>query len=453
MLTETIHLLHTNDMHSHFENWPRILRFLSNKQIQYSESYTFDIGDAIDRLNPFTDATMGQGNVALMNDAHYDGVTIGNNEGLVLSHDAMNHLYDDADFDVILSNLKEEPNQTQPKWAQNYKIIQTAVGTKLAIFALTAPYDLTYPALGWYPQQIDETIDKLLPLLHQQADVVILLSHLGLPTDEHIGEKYDIDVIIGAHTHHLLPHGKLLNGSLLAAAGRYGENVGDITLSLSNHHILNKQAVTTPIYEIAESDEDYTLISGWLRNGQKLLEKKHVTTLPRDLTTDEQNYDALRALKKYFNVPAAMVSSGMFVDDLPKGDLSQYELLESMPHAINPMLITLTGQEIKTLFEEIDEQQSWLATLAMKGSGFRGKVFGYIRFSGIDRQRDGQILYQGKPLENQKQYNIATLDHYKWVPFFPIIQQAPAKIQLDILLRELMAQYYQEKYSDTKHAV
>lgn len=440
-------------MHSHFENWPRILRFLSNKQIQYSESYTFDIGDAIDRLNPFTDATMGQGNVALMNDAHYDGVTIGNNEGLVLSHDAMNHLYDDADFDVILSNLKEEPNQTQPKWAQNYKIIQTAVGTKLAIFALTAPYDLTYPALGWYPQQIDETIDKLLPLLHQQADVVILLSHLGLPTDEHIGEKYDIDVIIGAHTHHLLPHGKLLNGSLLAAAGRYGENVGDITLSLSNHHILNKQAVTTPIYEIAESDEDYTLISGWLRNGQKLLEKKHVTTLPRDLTTDEQNYDALRALKKYFNVPAAMVSSGMFVDDLPKGDLSQYELLESMPHAINPMLITLTGQEIKTLFEEIDEQQSWLATLAMKGSGFRGKVFGYIRFSGIDRQRDGQILYQGKPLENQKQYNIATLDHYKWVPFFPIIQQAPAKIQLDILLRELMAQYYQEKYSDTKHAV
>lgn len=453
MQTETIHLLHTNDMHSHFENWPRILRFLLDKQIQYPESYTFDIGDAIDRLNPFTDATMGQGNIALMNDANYDGVTIGNNEGLVLSHDAMNHLYDHADFDVLLSNLKEEPNQTQPKWAQNYKIITTGVGTKLAIFALTAPYDLTYPALGWYPQQVDDTIDQLLPLLRQKADVVILLSHLGLPTDEHIAEKYDIDVIIGAHTHHLLPQGKLVNDSLLAGAGRYGENIGDITLSLSNHHIFNKHATTIPTYELAEVDEDYSLISGWLHKGQSLLEKKYVTTLPRNLTIDEQNYDALRALKKYFNVPAAMVSSGMFVDDLSKGELSRYELLESMPHAINPMLITLTGQEIKTLFKEIDEQQNWLATLAMKGSGFRGKVFGYVRFSGIDRQRDGRILYQGKPLENQKQYKIATLDHYKWVPFFPVIQQAPAKIQLNILLRELMAQYYQEKYSGTQHAV
>ncbi|MGO2927424.1 MAG: bifunctional metallophosphatase/5'-nucleotidase, partial [Leuconostoc citreum] len=94
MATETIHLLHTNDMHSHIENWPRILRFLLQKKQAYQQSYTFDIGDAIDRLNPLTDATMGQANVQLMNGVHYDGVTIGNNEGLVLSHDAMNHLYD-----------------------------------------------------------------------------------------------------------------------------------------------------------------------------------------------------------------------------------------------------------------------------------------------------------------------------------------------------------------------
>lgn len=52
MTTETIHLMHTNDMHSHFENWPRIQRFLLEKQRNYTQSYTFDIGDAIDRLNP-----------------------------------------------------------------------------------------------------------------------------------------------------------------------------------------------------------------------------------------------------------------------------------------------------------------------------------------------------------------------------------------------------------------
>jgi len=46
---ETIHILHTNDIHSHLENWPRVSRFLHEKQRSYSEVVTFDIGDAIDR--------------------------------------------------------------------------------------------------------------------------------------------------------------------------------------------------------------------------------------------------------------------------------------------------------------------------------------------------------------------------------------------------------------------
>jgi len=449
MGTETIHLLHTNDMHSHFENWPRILRFLLEKQKTYTQSYTFDIGDAIDRLNPYTDATMGQGNIELMNEAHYDGVTIGNNEGLVLSHEAMNHLYDEANFDVLLGNLKEYPSLTQPTWAKNYKIITTNSGTKIAVLGLTAPYMLTYPSLGWKPYDVDETIGKLLPILRQKADVVVLLSHLGLPTDEHLGEKYDIDIIIGAHTHHLLEHGKMVSGTLLAAAGRYGNYVGDISLEISDDgQILSKKAVTTPTYEMSEDDEDYHLIHGLFKKGQTVLTTRYVTQLPRDITTDEQSYDAMRALKQYFDAPAAMLSTGMFVEDFPKGRLNQYELLESMPHAINPMLMTLKGQKIIELFEELDAQQEWLSTLAMKGSGFRGKIFGYMRFDGIDRQKNGQILYQGQTIKPHQNYQIATLDHYKWVPFFPVIQDAPVKIELRILLRELMAQYYKKKYSN-----
>jgi hypothetical protein len=44
-------------------------------------------------------------------------------------------------------------------------------------------------------------------------------------------------------------------------------------------------------------------------------------------------------------------------------------------------------------------------------------------------------------------YQIATLDHYKWIPFFPIIADAPSEIALNIILRELMADYYTDKYN------
>ncbi|TYC46759.1 bifunctional metallophosphatase/5'-nucleotidase [Leuconostoc litchii] len=443
-----IHLLHTNDIHSHFENWPRISRYLLEKQAEYDESLTFDIGDAIDRLHPLTEATLGTSNVMLMNRVHYDGVTIGNNEGLVFSHRAMNHLYDDANFDVLLANLKELPNSTQPQWAKNYKIIVANDGTKIGVIGLTAPYQLTYPALGWQPIAVDKTLEKYLPILRSQVDVILVLSHLGLPTDERIAETYDVDVIMGAHTHHLLPQGKMINKTLLAAAGRYGENIGDIKLTIKDHKIVDKSATTTPIYMLSEQDDDYKQIRSWVTEGKALLERQYIGTLPREITVDEQVYDSLRALKQYYGVPAAMISTGMFSESLPKGKLSRYELLESMPHSINPMLLTLSGHKIISLLNSIEDQITYLSDYPMKGSGFRGKIFGYMRFDGIDRQKDGQILYNGKIIEENKLYKIATLDHYKWIPFFPDIAQAPVKIELNLILRELMANYYTNKYKD-----
>ncbi len=80
-----ITILHTNDLHSHFENWPKIRRYLLTERQRYIAAghtvLTFDIGDAMDRAHPLTEATNGQRNVSLMNEIGYDAVTIGNNEG------------------------------------------------------------------------------------------------------------------------------------------------------------------------------------------------------------------------------------------------------------------------------------------------------------------------------------------------------------------------------------
>ena len=99
-MQDNISILHTNDIHSHLEHWPKIRRYLQTQKrhlIREGRSVlTFDIGDALDRQHPLTEATMGQANVALLNEIGYDAVTIGNNEGLGLAHDDMNHLYDHA---------------------------------------------------------------------------------------------------------------------------------------------------------------------------------------------------------------------------------------------------------------------------------------------------------------------------------------------------------------------
>lgn len=124
-MKETIHLLHTNDLHSHFENWPKIRRYLVDRQTklkQNNQEYlTLDLGDFMDRFHPLTDATNGLLNIEIMNQINYDYATIGNNEGITNSKQELNALYEDANFQVLLANL----------WTRILKIFQSGQKKKL----------------------------------------------------------------------------------------------------------------------------------------------------------------------------------------------------------------------------------------------------------------------------------------------------------------------------------
>ena len=116
---EKLHIIHTNDLHSHFENFPLIARFI-NQQRQLDlqkqqQTFLFDIGDASDRVHPLTEATMAQANIDWMNQQQYDAVTIGNSEGLYYDHQILEHMYDQANFPVIVGNLYESQGKLDRK--------------------------------------------------------------------------------------------------------------------------------------------------------------------------------------------------------------------------------------------------------------------------------------------------------------------------------------------------
>ena len=49
---ETIKILHTNDIHSHLENWPRIAYYIQSQQQASKDDetlWTLDLGDFCDR--------------------------------------------------------------------------------------------------------------------------------------------------------------------------------------------------------------------------------------------------------------------------------------------------------------------------------------------------------------------------------------------------------------------
>ena len=233
-----IHIFHTNDIHSHFEHWPRMTSYVQAKRHYLAQkgeaSFLVDIGDFVDRSNLFAEATLGKGCIQMLNDAQYDAVTIGNNEGITLSYEQLHTLYDEAKFQVIVSNLNSLDGNN-PKWLEHSTILTTSEGVKIGVIGATAQYDLFYNVLGW---QVDEPREVLLQLarqLKQQVDIVICLSHLGITEDELLAEQSeDIDVIFGAHTHHFFQNGKLVNETLLTGGAKYGQYVGQLTIHLDD---------------------------------------------------------------------------------------------------------------------------------------------------------------------------------------------------------------------------
>src|SRR5699024_3366913 len=122
----------------------RIEKFLKEKKRQHEERnenvFLFDIGDFADRFHPLTEGTMGQGNTDLLNDIGVNAVTIGNNEGITLPFSALNHLYDAANFDVIVANLFYKDG-SRPAWAKPYEVYETKQAKKIIVTGVTTYYE------------------------------------------------------------------------------------------------------------------------------------------------------------------------------------------------------------------------------------------------------------------------------------------------------------------------
>lgn len=457
---EEIVILHTNDLHSHFEKWPRMRRYLLAEKrrldAQGKTVITLDLGDFSDRVHPLTEATAGQANTMLMNQVHFDMATIGNNEGIGNSREQLNQLYKEANFQVLLANVREQGSGELPKWAKPYELVTSKEGTRIGFIALTAPFPLTYNPNGWDVFETDEVLPALIEELRPQSDMIVLMSHLGIEEETRIAQTYpEIAVVLGSHTHHLFVDGLLVAGTLLAAAGKFGRYVGKVTLEVNQHRLIDKKASVQLTTELPELPEDKSEIEGYLKQGTRLLEQQVVGCLPVTLSNNPNGPTplidfALKAVANYAGVEAAILNSGLFLDVLSEGKVTKDDLHRCLPHPMHLVRVTLTGKDLKSLVAELRRESDSLRDFPIVGMGFRGKIFGELRSLGFTWEDSQPILWQGKLLNEGQSYSFVTVDHLMFIPFFPTIRE---KGQIEMLfpefLRNVIGDYLVEYYPCT----
>ncbi|SHF16845.1 2',3'-cyclic-nucleotide 2'-phosphodiesterase/5'-or 3'-nucleotidase, 5'-nucleotidase family [Seinonella peptonophila] len=451
------HLLHTNDLHSHFERVASLYSKITEFRNQWSEQgdpyLLVDAGDHMDRARFETEGTDGQINRLLLEQFAYDAITLGNNELLTFDKDQLNNLYQAAPFTILGSNLIDTQRQEQPSWCRRWEIFKRQQVT-IGCLGVTVPFDDYYEQMGWRLDSPLETVAHEVSLLRSKVDLIIVLSHLGLAFDRQLAmEVKGIDIIVGGHTHHLLPKGEQCGDTLIVAAGKFGQFLGQVTIELDDQ--MKVQSSSAKCIEVEHDLVEPTIhkmLTHATTNAEQQLSET-VVNLCEPLLIDwyqESTFANLLAdsLADWTGAGLALVNNGQLLESLPQGDVTRQDLHRVCPHPINPVLLTLKGQVIRqtieqSLYPEFQQQE-------IRGYGFRGEKLGRIAVSGFVVHLDGQFVTRieadGQCLVDDQEYLVATIDMFTFgVGYVDLAVGKVEKIFMPEVLRDLLYDHLSKK--------
>lgn len=443
-MSSRLRLLHTNDLHSEFNNWPSVVAWLKKRRkeaiAEGEDVLLFDIGDHADRFHPMTEGLLGQGNVLLLNEMNYDAATIGNNEGITFSKEALNAMYEKKNFPVVVCNLFDNTGN-HPVWAEPYKIITTPSGLKVGVTGATVPYKLFYKTLGWEIMDPVACLKEVVRQLAPKVDVLICLSHLGLFEDERLAEEIpDFDYILGAHTHHVLKEGKKINGTWINQAGRSGKYAGEISAVITNENgkvtVKTNYVQSIPL-ESTEKDLDTVyLLSKLNASAEDALGDESLIELKEGLDVDWYNPTLLiqllaEGLREWCDSEIGMVNAGVLLSSLPQGKVTYKDIHRICPHPINPASLLISGESLLEIIRQAKKKE--MVEYPLKGFGFRGRMLGEMIFDGlvINNEstfiQDKDVLIHGESLDRHRHYKLATVDMFTFGKIYPAISSVSEK--------------------------
>ncbi|TFJ91609.1 bifunctional metallophosphatase/5'-nucleotidase [Lentibacillus salicampi] len=464
-MQEKLYFYYTNDLHSHFDNWPQVAGFLKGaKEERLAEGHAcwlVDIGDHVDRVHPIAEAFMGKANVELMNDVGYDLATIGNNEGITMAHEDLHHLYDDADFQVACANL-HSLTDTEPDWLHSTVHIQSDSGVRIGVIGLTAPFNAFYELLDWHISAPFQTLEKHIGKLKETADIIVLMSHLGISEDQEIARRFDdIDVIIGGHTHHLLRKEENVHNTIITAAGKHCAFAGEVVLTWDHDQkqLAGKEA---SVYDMTHMAKDLSTVQSLhdLTEKADALLGQTVAELKSAIDVKWFQHTAIMqkltdTLLEWTTADVAILNAGVLLDQIPAGQITYKDIHRICPHPINPCVVELDGDELTEVIRASVTRE--LTELKLNGFGFRGEVLGKMIYAGLEvdtvQREDGSeyvgaIRFNGEPLDPDQVFKVATADTFTFGRLLPEVAKSAVKHYfLPEFLRDLLAYTLRHKFA------
>ncbi|MBN2328629.1 MAG: bifunctional metallophosphatase/5'-nucleotidase [Candidatus Omnitrophica bacterium] len=249
-----ITIFHTSDLHDHSQNIPQIARFIDDQKKNDPNVLFVDTGDWFNKGDLTELETRGEAIVSLMSLCRYDAVIMGNHE-YSFGARRLIELATRYSLPLLAANCawsSDIPSVDVPA----SKIYQFD-GASVAVLGLASHY-LNHKVDDLVNVHFDiDAIRSLLDELDAQADILVLLTHVGGKTDLELVEQLPrVDLILGGHDHHIYRE-MVYNDqvkTILHHSGRNGECLGKIVFGWDGKSITDREATIIDITQDMPAD-------------------------------------------------------------------------------------------------------------------------------------------------------------------------------------------------------
>lgn len=433
IFAESLVILHTNDTHSQidpdYDNKGGILRrkvIIDSIREAEPNVLLVDAGDAVQNTLYFT-LFGGQLDIALLDSLKYDMMILGNHEfdnGI----DSIAKFYKTNKVTKISSNYDFKDTPLDSMFVPY--VIKEFGGKKVGFIGINLDPEgiiekKNYAGLKY--RDAKEAANKTAKYLKedQKADMVIMLSHIGYEQESE-GKTYDvdiaenskdIDIIIGGHSHTVIdPDNNCSmdfleeneNGKdvLIAQTGSSGKYLGYIKIDLDNLTAKSKLIPVTKRYDNRIDSSLQAYIKPYREQVMVLMNRpvaRSAKAMPNQRLGALSNWvsDVAKELGQRLTsepVDFAVMNKGGIRQPMPAGDVSEGLIGVMFPFDNKLVVMKIKGSDLIDAFK----------VMAVRGGD---AVSRELRILYDDDNNIISADYNGKPINKEKIYTVATLNY------------------------------------------
>lgn len=371
-------ILHSNDFHGHIQqegNYAgaaKIAAFIKRMKNNRDDVLVVDAGDAVSGT-PVSTLFRGTPVFEIMSEMNYDLGNLGNHE-FDYGYRQIEAFKKEASFPILSANaFNPKGNMLADKASILLTVNKVNIGI-IGVITESTPH-ITIPSgnQGVRFSSAINAIENEIQSIGKKADLIVVLSHLGIEEDIEVAKSIDgIALIIGGHSHTKLWPAMRVNNTWIVQADQYGSVLGkaELTVDSEKNTILSFHSTLIPASQLGAADKGVQKLV-------RLWEKRVEDRVDFEIAESSKIISGgdLRQLIEKIMTDTAMADFGYYNkggirDSIPQGKVTARHIWNLEPFGNTLSTMSLNGKQLKHLllreeedrpdFEVLDDKKIYL---------------------------------------------------------------------------------------------